>query len=565
MGRPACGKTEHLNRNWTRGGMMTMQGLMMDTPLLLSMFIEHAGRYHGATEVVAREIDGRIHRSSYAEVHRRTQRMAKALRRLGVGEGTPVATLAWNTYRHFEMFYAAPGSGAVLHTVNPRLFPEQLVYIINHAEDRWLFVDRLTLPIAEAIASRLTSIVGYVVMADADDMPETKLPNVHCYETLIAAEDERDFAWPSFDERSAATICYTSGTTGNPKGVVYSHRALVLQTLVGGSFAFFPDHRDGMREVMMPMAPLFHGNAWNMPFSACYTGSKLVLPGRNYEPEKLYELIEGEGVTITAGVPSFWLILLDWLGRSGKRFSTLRMSLSSGSAPPRSMVERLDRDYGVSYIQAWGMTEALMATMPTPKPGSDMDDFDTRIDLRMKSGRIACGVSARIVDDAGQELPADGQALGHLRVKSPWIASGYLKGGEALDPEGYLITGDMAVIDPDGYVTLRDRSKDVIKSGGEWISSIELENAAASHPDVLLAAVIAVPHPKWQERPLLLVVRREGATVDAATLLAHIQPKVASWWLPDAVEFLDAFPMTATGKIHKLTLRERYRDYAPAP
>ena len=533
----------------------------MDMPLLLSGFIAYAAEHHGDTEVVAREIEGDIHRYTYAEAHRRMKRLAKALQQLGVTPGTPVGTLAWNTHRHFEMFYGVTGVGAVLHTVNPRLFHEQLVYIINHAEDRLLFLDALTLPVVEAIAPQLTGIQGYVIMADESRMPPTALPNVHCYETLIGAENDEDYAWPSFDERSASTICYTSGTTGNPKGVVYSHRAAVLQTLLASSFDFLPGHRSGAREVMMPMAPMFHGNAWNMPFIACYTGSKLVLPGRNYEPEKLYELLDGEGVTITAGVPSFWLILTDWLARNGKTLDKLRMTLSSGSAPPRSLVETLERDFRVEHIQAWGMTEALMATSASLKPGKADLPLERRLDYRMKSGRGIFGVTMRIVDDQEQELPRDGVAFGHLRVKGPWIASGYLKQDGALDHEGYLRTGDMAVINPEGHVTLTDRSKDVIKSGGEWISSIALESIAASHPDVLQAAVIAVPHPKWQERPLLLVVRRQGANLTAEALIAHMRPQVAKWWLPDAVEFLDQLPMTATGKVHKLTLRERYKDY----
>ncbi|GGC68116.1 long-chain fatty acid--CoA ligase [Chelatococcus reniformis] len=541
-----------------------MRGLMMDMPLLLSGFVEYAGRYHGDVEVVAREIEGDIHRYTYADALKRIKRMAKALKRLGADEGTVVGTLAWNTHRHFEMFYAAPGIGAVLHTVNPRLFADQIVYIVNHAEDRILFVDKLTLPIIEEIAPRLTTVEAIVVMAAADRMPETRLANVHCYETLIAGETDENFRWPVLDENSASTICYTSGTTGDPKGVVYSHRAAVLQTLLGANFTFLPGHRSGKLEVMMPMAPMFHGNAWNMPFLACYTGSKLVLPGRNYEPDKLYELFEGEKVTLTAGVPSFWLILLDWLKRTGNKFSTLRLSLSSGSAPPRSMVETLDRDYGVEYVQAWGMTEALMATMPTPKPRKVEPTFEQRIDDRMKSGRVAFGVDARIVTDDGTALPHDGVSVGHLRVRAPWIASAYHKGIQALDGDGYLMTGDMAVIDPDGYISLTDRSKDVIKSGGEWISSIQLEDAAASHPDVLQCAVIAIPHEKWQERPLLLVVPRQGATLDGPTLLAHMAPRVAKWWLPDAVEFLDAFPMTGTGKVHKLTLRQQFKNYTPA-
>jgi 3-(methylthio)propionyl---CoA ligase len=537
-----------------------MRGLIMDMPLLLSRFIEYAASAHGGTEIVARQIEGDVFRYTYADAHRRMKRMAKALTRLGITPGTPIGTLAWNTHRHFEMFYAVSGMGAVLHTVNPRLFADQLAYIINHAEDRLLFVDALTLPIAEELAPRLASVDGYVVMADVDRMPPTRLNNVMCFEELIAAEND-DYEWPSFNENSASTICYTSGTTGNPKGVVYSHRASVLHTLLFSSFEFMPGHKDGVREVMMPMAPLFHGNGWNLPFLAPYTGAKLVLPGRNYEPDKLYELLEGEGVTITAGVPSFWLILTDWLDRNGKTFSKLRLTLSSGSAPPRSLVEKLERDYGVEHLQCWGMTEAIGASQPSLLPGTDGVAFDGRIDLRMKSGRAMFGTKLSIVDDDGKELPRDGKTFGHLRVKGPWISSGYLKMDGALDREGYLKTGDMAVLDPEGHVLLTDRSKDVIKSGGEWISSIQLEDAAASHPDVLQAAVIAVPHAKWQERPLLLVVRRQGGKVTAEELMAHLTPKVAKWWLPDAVEFLDQFPMTATGKIHKLTLRERFKHY----
>ena len=548
-----------------------MRGLMMDMPLLLSGFIDYAAEHHARTEIVARTIEGDLHRYTYADAHRRIKRVAKALLRLGVKPGERVATLAWNTHRHFEMFYGVTGMGAVLHTVNPRLFPDQLVYIINHAEDAVIFCDAATLPILEAIAPRLTTVRGHVVMADAARMPSAKLPNLACEETLLAAEDD-DYAWPLLDERQASTICYTSGTTGNPKGVVYSHRAAVLQTMLAASFDFLPGHKHGTLEVMMPMAPMFHGNAWNMPYLCCYTGAKLVLPGRNYEPDKLYELLESEKVTLTAGVPTFWLILTDWMERNGKKFSTLRATLSSGSAPPRALVAKLEQEYGVETMQAWGMTEALMATSCSLKPGNAALPFERRLDYRMKSGRGVFGVKTRIVDDEGSELPHDGKAFGHLRVKGPWIASGYFKGegGNALDGEGWLKTGDMATIDPDGHILLTDRSKDVIKSGGEWISSIQLEDAALSHPAVLQAAVIAVPHAKWQERPLLLIVRKEGARVSEAEILDHLRPKVAGWWLPDAVEFVDKFPMTATGKVHKLTLREQFRDYdlskaRPAP
>jgi len=540
-----------------------MRGLMMDMPLLLSSFIEHAADHHGDVEVVAREIEGDLHRYTYREAQRRMKRLAKALQRLGVQQGTPVGTLAWNTHRHFELFYGVPGIGAVLHTINPRLFVEQLVYIINHAEDRILCVDALTLPILEGFADRIPTVQTIIVLAARDRMPATTLPGVLCYEDLLDAEDDIDWAWPVFDEHSASTICFTSGTTGNPKGVVYSHRAAVLQTLMGASFEFFPGHASGQLEVMMPMAPMFHGNAWNMPFVAPYTGSKLVLPGRNYEPDKLYELFDGEGVTLTAGVPSFWLILLDWMQRHGKKLPKLRQTLSSGTAPPRSMIETLGRDYDVEYSQAWGMTEALMATSASLKPGSDALPFGQRVDRRLVSGRCVAGVKMKVVDDDGRTLPRDGESVGHLRVKGPWIASEYLKmgPGSATDEDGWLVTGDMAVLDAEGHLTLTDRSKDVIKSGGEWISSVQLENAAIGHPAVLQAAVVAIPHPKWQERPLLLIVVKAGAALDATQMLQFLSDKVARWWLPDAVEFVEQLPMTATGKVHKLTLRERYKDY----
>ncbi len=539
----------------------------MDQPLLLSSFIEHAAENHGDVEVVAREIEGDLHRYGYRDAQRRMKRLARALIRMGVTPGTPVASMAWNTHRHFEMFYGVTGMGAVLHTINPRLFAEQLVYIINHAEDRMLFVDALTLPIVEAFAERIPTVTRIVVLAARERMPATRLPGVLCYEELLAAEDDRDWEWPVFDEHSASTICFTSGTTGNPKGVVYSHRAAFLQTLLAGSFEFFPGHAAGQLEVMMPMAPMFHGNAWNMPFVAPYTGSKLVLPGRNYEPDKLYELFDGERVTITAGVPSFWLILLDWMQRNGKKLPYLRQTLSSGTAPPRSMIETLARDYGVDYTQAWGMTEALMGSSASQQPGTDHESFEQRVNRRLVSGRAVAGVKLKVVDQEGRTLPRDGESVGHLRVKGPWIASEYLKmgPGSATDADGWLVTGDMAVIDPQGHLTLTDRSKDVIKSGGEWISSVQLENAAIGHPAVLQAAVIAIAHPKWQERPLLLVMRKAGAQVSAAELMEHLSDKVAKWWLPDAIEFVDQLPMTATGKVHKLTLRQTYKDYHVKP
>jgi acyl-CoA synthetase (AMP-forming)/AMP-acid ligase II len=541
---------------------MYMQGLIMDMPLMISAAMRYAAEFHGRTEVVARSIEGDVFRYDYATAHARMQQLAHALARLGMGQGDRVGSLAWNTHRHFEMFYGVSGTGAVLHTINPRLFAEQLVYIVNHAEDRLLFVDAATLPVAEAIAPRLTTIEHYVMMCERSRMPaKSSLPNLLCYDELLAAEPEH-YDWPEFDERSASTLCYTSGTTGNPKGVLYSHRSALLVALQFAPFVTL-GAKNGALETMMPMAPMFHGNAWQFPYLAPMVGARLVLPGRNYEPDKLYELLEGERVTLTCGVPTFWLILTEWLQRNGKNFSTLRTSLSSGSAPPRSLIETMERDYGVQLMQAWGMTEALGGSAATMKPGAADLPFEQRINQRMKSGRALFGNRYRIVDDAGTELPHDGVAFGHLRVKSPWVSNGYFKGegGSAVDEQGWLKTGDLATIDADGAISLTDRSKDVIKSGGEWISSIELENIASGHPAVLQAAAIGIAHPKWQERPLLVVTKREGATLTAAELIDYMRGKVASWWLPDEVVFVEQMPLTGTGKLWKLKLREQFKDY----
>ena len=538
-----------------------LEGLQMDVPLMITSLIEHAAKFHRDTPIVARNIEGDIHRYTYAQAGRRTQQLANALIRRGIKPGDRIASLAWNTHRHFEMFYGVSGMGGVLHTVNPRLFVDQLVYLINHAEDRMLFLDAATLPIVEEIAPRLTTVTDYVMMTGRERMPDaTSLAKLLCYEELIEAETDR-YEWPQFDERAASTLCYTSGTTGDPKGVVYSHRSAMLASMLVSNMVGLGG-KNGSLEVLMPMAPMFHGNAWEFPYVAPMMGCKLVMPGRNYEPDKLYELIEGERVTICCGVPTMWIILTDWLDRTNKQFSTLRLALSSGSAPPRSLVERLEQRYGVELAQAWGMTEALAASHALMKPGSADLTFAQRIDRRLKSGRAMWGVRYRIVDDEERELPQDGVTCGHLRVKAPFIASGYFKGQEeACDSAGFLKTGDIATIDADGHIMLTDRAKDVIKSGGEWISSIVLENLAASHPEVLHAAVIGVAHPRWQERPLLIVVRRQGSRVDATTLRDFLVGKVANFWLPDAVAFVDQMPMTGTGKIHKLTLRQHFANY----
>jgi fatty-acyl-CoA synthase len=539
-----------------------LQGLQMKMPLMVSTLIDHAATFHADEEIVARTIEGDVHRTTYGEAGSRTKRLAKALARLGIAAGDRVGSLAWNTQRHFEMFYGVSGTGAVLHTINPRLFADQLVYIINHAEDRMLFVDAATLPVVEQIVPRLSTVTAYVMMAPRDRMPaRSAVGTLLCYEDLLAAETD-DYVWPEFDEHAASTICYTSGTTGNSKGVVYSHRSALLSSMLVSNFVGMGG-RNGAREVLMPMAPMFHGNAWEFPYVAPMLGAKLVLPGRNYEPEKLYELIEGEGVTITCGVPTMWIILTDWLDRTDKRFSKLRIALCSGSAPPRSLVEKLERNYGIDFCQAWGMTEALGGSHAALAPGAADLPFEERLDRRMKSGRALWGIKYRIVDDEERPLPHDGVAFGHLRVKGPWVASGYFKGDgdDALDRDGWLKTGDVATIDPQGHIALTDRSKDVIKSGGEWISSIALEDVAAGHPDVLQAAVIGVAHPKWQERPLLIVIRKQGRALDGAALLDFMKGKVASWWLPDDVVFVDALPMTATGKVHKLTLRAQFKNY----
>ena len=538
-----------------------LPGLIMDMPLMISSAIQYAATYHAETEIVARGVDGAIHRYNYGEAHRRMKRLAHAIGRLGVKPGDRIGTLGWNTHRHFELFYGVSGAGAVLHPINPRLFADQIVYIINHAEDAWLFIDEATLPLTEQLAPRFQPVKGFVLMADRSAMPKrTTLGTLLCYEELLAAESD-DYVWPQFDERSASSICYTSGTTGDPKGVMYSHRSSVLVSMLFTEWVY-RGGRSGALETLMSLAPLFHANGWYFPYVAPMTGSKMVLPGRNYEPAMLYELLDGERVTITAGVPTMWLMLTDWMEREGRKLPHLRAVYSAGTAAPQNLVEKFTAQ-GIEFSQLWGMTEALGLTTPSLRPGALGLPPGEQLAQRMNAGgRAGFGAQLRIVDDADKALPHDGVAVGHLRAKSPWISSGYFKGaGDALDGEGWLKTGDVASIDPHGAIAIVDRSKDLIKSGGEWISSIALENAACGHPEVMQAAVIAAFHPKWQERPLLIVTRRPGSQLDREALIEFLRPHVASWWLPDDVVFVPEMPMTATGKIHKVTLRERYRDY----
>ena len=537
-----------------------MFGLMQDQPLLISSLIEFAARHHGNTEIVSRRVEGDLHRTDWRSVAERSRQVAGALDGLGLDFSDRVATLAWNGYRHLELYFGVSGSGRVLHTLNPRLAPDQVVWIANHAEDRVLCFDMTFLPLIKAIWRQCTTVRHWVALCDAAALPtDTGIEGLLSYEAWIAPQPTA-YAWPRFDERSAASLCYTSGTTGNPKGALYSHRSTVLHAYAGA----LPDALGlSARDCILPVVPMFHVNAWGLPYGAAATGAKLVFPGPALDGKSVYDLIEGERVTMAAGVPTVWLGLLNHMVQGGLRFSTLTRTVIGGSACPPAMIRSFKDQYGVTVLHAWGMTEmsplGTVCTLKLPQmAGSPEEQMATLV----KQGRAIYGVEMKIVDPEGRELPWDGQASGDLMVQGPWIISSYFK-GEGGDPlvDGWFPTGDVATIDPDGFMQITDRSKDVIKSGGEWISSIDVENIAVAHPAVAMAACIGVRHPKWDERPLLVVVKKPGAELTREDLLAFYEGKVAKWQVPDDVAFVDAIPLGATGKMQKMKLREQFKDH----
>jgi 3-(methylthio)propionyl---CoA ligase len=535
-----------------------MLGLMQGQPLLISSLIGFADRYHGATEIVSRTVEGPIHRYTYRAAHKRARQLARALRRLGVKEADRIGTLAWNGFRHFEIYYAVSGMGAVCHTINPRLFPEQIAYIVNHADDQYLFFDLTFAPLVAKLKPHCPGVKGWVAMTDRAHLPKD-VPDALVFEELVAAESD-DFDWPSLDENAASSLCYTSGTTGNPKGVLYSHRSTVLHSYG----AALPDAMKlSAQDVVLPVVPMFHANAWGLAYACPLVGAKLVFPGAALDGKSVYELFEDEKVTFSGGVPTVWLALLQYMAEGNRRFSTLKRTVIGGSACPPAMIRAFEQDHGVEVLHAWGMTEmSPLGTVSQLKAKHQGESLEDRLAVKSKQGRAIYGVELKIVDNAGKELPWDGKAFGDLMVRGPWIAKGYFK-GEGGDPlrSGWFPTGDVATIDEDGYIQITDRSKDVIKSGGEWISSIELENVAVAHPAVAEAAVIGVHHPKWDERPLLIVQRKAGAQVTREELIAFYQDKVAKWWIPDDVVFVEGLPHTATGKLLKTKLRKDFEAH----
>ena len=537
-----------------------MLSLMMNQPLMISSLIRHADKNHGDTEIVSRTVEGPIHRYTYRAAHVRARRLARVLARLGVQAGDRVGTLAWNGYRHFELYYAVSGMGAVIHTVNPRLFPDQITYIVNHAEDRYCFFDLTFAPLVERLAPSCKSVKGWVAMTDRAHMPTATIPNLLCYEELLAAEND-DFDWPEFDENTAAALCYTSGTTGNPKGVLYGHRSTLLHAYATS----LPDAKNfSASSVVLPIVPMFHVNAWGIPYAAPLVGAKLVFPGAGLDGASIYELLETERVDSASGVPTVWLNLIDYMKQNKLKLSTLKVTTIGGAACPAAIIRTLQDDFGVRVMHGWGMTEmSPVGTVNCPKAKHAGLPAAEAFKLSLKQGRPLFGVEMKIVDGEGNELPRDGKAFGNLLVKGPWVIREYYKseGSKPLTADGWFPTGDVATIDADGYLQITDRSKDVIKSGGEWISSIDLENIAIGHPAVMEAAVIGVRHPKWDERPLLIVVKKSGAEISRDSMLKFYEGKVARWCVPDDVVFVEQLPHTATGKLSKMTLREQFKDY----
>jgi fatty-acyl-CoA synthase len=543
-----------------------MQALMMNSQLMISSILRHADRNFPESEIVSVTADNPRHRHTYRDFANRSRQLANALVELGANFGDRIGTLAWNDYRHLELYYGVSGSGMVCHTINPKLFPQQVNYIINHAEDRFIFVDLLVVPLLEALKDHLTKVEGYIILTDEAHMPDTTLPNVMCYETLIGKQST-SFDWPEFDENTASAMCYTSGTTGNPKGVVYSHRSTLLHAL-GGSM---PDVvAASYKETTLPIVPMFHVNAWGAPYASLMAGSKMVMPGpKMADGEALQNLIETEKVTFSSGVPTIWLGLLDYLQNTGKTIPSLVRVSVGGAACPRTIIERFKQHHNVDVIQGWGMTETSpLGTIFCKKAGMDDLTEEELIDLQCLQGRGVFGIEMRIVDENNQELPWDGVAFGALKVRGPWVASGYyglsqIPGSEGcpVDEHGWFDTGDVATISPQGYMQITDRTKDVIKTGGEWVSSIEIENAAVNHPDVAEAAAIGRYHPKWTERPLLVVVLQDGATSSTEQILSFLKDKLHKISLPDDVVFMEELPHTATGKLNKLALRKSLEDY----